>query len=46
MLELAQLRQCKLATLIAEHNNQLGKTATPAKFLVIKLSLFKAQMSA
>ncbi len=33
MLELAQLRQCKLATLIAEHNNQLGKTATPANVL-------------
>lgn len=42
MLELAQLRQCKLATLIAEHNNQLGKTATPANILSYQIKFIQS----
>ncbi|GKW51181.1 hypothetical protein NCCP2140_02340 [Pseudoalteromonas sp. NCCP-2140] len=42
MLELAQLRQCKLATLIAEHNNQLGKTATPANVLSYQIKFIRS----
>ncbi|MBU77277.1 MAG: hypothetical protein CMK63_09810 [Pseudoalteromonadaceae bacterium] len=42
MLELAQLRQCKLATLIAEHNNQLGKTATPANVLSYQIKFIQS----
>jgi len=42
MLELAQLRQCELATLIAEHNNQLGKTATAAGVLSYQIDFIQA----
>ena len=42
MLELAQLRKCKLATLIAEHNNQLGKTATPANVLSYQIKFIQS----
>ncbi|MAD05271.1 MAG: hypothetical protein CMK65_16850 [Pseudoalteromonas sp.] len=42
MLELAQLRQCKLSTLIAEHNNQLGKTATPANILSYQIKFLQS----
>ena len=41
MLELAQLRQCELATLIAEHNNQLGKTATAAGVLSYQIEFIQ-----
>ncbi|MEZ7278540.1 DUF3080 family protein [Pseudoalteromonas sp. 68 DY56-GL68] len=42
MLELAQLRQCKLAILIAEHNNQLGKTASAANILKYQLDFLQS----
>lgn len=42
MLELAQLQQCKLATLIAEHNNQLGKTASAANILKYQIDFIQS----
>lgn len=37
LLQLAQLSHCELNTLIAEHNSQLGKVATPASKLIYQI---------
>ncbi|WP_404339965.1 DUF3080 family protein [Pseudoalteromonas mariniglutinosa] len=42
LLQLAQLNQCKLAGLVAEHNNQLGKTASPANVFKYHLEFIQA----
>ena len=42
VLQLAQLNKCSLSTLIAEHNSQLGKLATPASKLIYQIEFIKA----
>lgn len=42
ILQLAQLNSCALSTLIAEHNSQLGKVATPATDLIYQIEFIKA----
>jgi len=42
VLQLAQLNKCALSTLIAEHNSQLGKLATPASKLIYQIEFIKA----
>jgi len=42
ILQLAQLNSCALSTLIAEHNSQLGKVATPATKLIYQIEFIKA----
>ncbi|MGB1291692.1 MAG: DUF3080 family protein [Pseudoalteromonas sp.] len=42
VLQLAQLNKCALSTLIAEHNSQLGKLATPASRLIYQIEFIKA----
>ncbi len=42
ILQLAQLNSCALSTLIAQHNSQLGKVATPATQLIYHIEFIKA----
>jgi hypothetical protein len=42
VLQLVQLNKCALSTLIAEHNSQLGKLATPASKLIYQIEFIKA----
>ncbi len=41
ILQLAQLSSCALSTLIAQHNSQLGKVATPATKLIYQIEFIK-----
>ena len=41
ILQLAQLSHCKLNTLIAEHNSQLGKLASPASQLIYQIQFIQ-----
>lgn len=41
LLQLAQLSHCKLNTLIAERNSQLGKLATPASQLIYQIQFIQ-----
>lgn len=43
--ELAGISQCNLNILISEHNNQLGKTATPASQLKYQLDFIQSAQS-